>query len=65
MSGLWTVLSTIAVLVLTVGTLVLFEVTVHPSSEQRHRVANVVWVTGGLLAVAIWAWFLGPRKRRK
>jgi hypothetical protein len=64
-SGKWTVLSTLGVLALTVGTLVVFETAVRPTSAQRQQMANVIWPVAGLLIIAIWAWFLAPRKRGK
>ena len=62
---LWTILATVAVAALAVGSLVLFEFTVRPSSAQRTQAANVVWPVAGVLVVGVWGWFLAGGKRRK
>jgi hypothetical protein len=63
MSLKWTALSLLALGVLTVGSLVLFEVTVHPSSTRRQEVANVVWAIAGVVFVAILAANLARGKK--
>ncbi len=65
MSVLWTILSCIALVVLAIAGLVVFEMTVHPSSAQRQQVANVVWPVTGVLFLALWGWFLAGGKRKK
>lgn len=65
MSLLWTILSTIGLLVLAVGCLVVFELTVQPSSAQRTQIANVVWPVTGVLFLCLWGWFLAGGKRKK
>jgi hypothetical protein len=64
-SLLWTILSTVALVVLAVASLVVFELTVRPSSVQRQQIANVVWPLTGVLFLALWGWFLAGGKRRK
>ena len=63
MSLLWTVVSTLAVLVLTVLVFVVFEVTIRPGSMQRQQIAKVVWPVAGLLVVALWSYYLAMKKR--
>jgi hypothetical protein len=63
MSLKWTAVSLLALAVLTVGSLVLFEVTVHPSSARRQEFANVVWAIAGVIFVAIVAGTLARGKK--
>ncbi len=65
MSVLWTILGSIALVVLAIASLVVFELTVRPSSAQRTQIANVVWPVAGVLFLALWGWFLAGGKRRK
>jgi hypothetical protein len=63
----WTLVATVAVVVLVVATFVAFEISTHPSPSQRQRIANVVWPVAGLAVVGLWGWFFvngGRRKRR-
>ncbi len=65
MSVLWTILGSIALVVLAIASLVVFELTVRPSSGQRTQIANVVWPVTGVLFLALWGWFLAGGKRKK
>jgi hypothetical protein len=64
MSLKWTLLSILALGVLTVSFFVVFEVTVQPSSARRQQVANVVWSVSGVVFLAIRAWFLAGGKKK-
>ena len=68
MNIIWTLLGTIALLVLAVGGIVVFEVTMKPSSEQRGMLGTVAFVKFAALSLGLWVWHFaagGPKKRAK
>jgi hypothetical protein len=64
MSGKWTALSTAGLLVLAVVSMIAYEATAHPGSEQRERFANAVWPLVGVAALGLWGWHLASGRRR-
>jgi hypothetical protein len=68
MNIIWTLLSTVLLVVLGIAGLVVFEVTVHPGSQQREKVGTAACVVVSLLTIGLWVWHFasgGPKRKQK
>jgi hypothetical protein len=65
MPAKWTVLTCVAVLALAVGAIFAFEAGHARTSAQRQEFGNVLWAVVAVAIVALWAWNLTGRRRRR
>jgi len=68
MNIIWTLLSSVLLIVLGIAGIVVFELTVHPGSQQREKVGTVACVAVSLLTIGLWVWHFasgGPKRKKK
>jgi hypothetical protein len=68
MNIIWTLLSSVLLVVLGIAGLVVFEVTVHPGSQQREKVGTVAFAAVSLITIGLWVWHFasgGPKRKKQ